>query len=121
MIRQPRQKNEAHLDGIRQLPCLVCLDPTCTEAAHIRMGDLTAGKRHVGTGEKSDDAFAVPLCGYHHRMQHSIGEERFWREIGIDPIRVALALWKATGNHELGENIIRANRANVVQRVAQAS
>lgn len=109
MIKQPRQKNEKHLAFIRGLPCVVCLNDTSTEAAHIRGGDLRAGKRPTGMGEKADDAFALPLCGECHRRQHDIGEHPFFALEGIDPIRVALALWYATGKQEKGEQIVRAN------------
>lgn len=109
MIRTPRAHSAAHLDGIRQLPCLICLDNTSTEAAHIRYGDRAAGKRQTGKGEKPDDAFALPLCGRHHREQHEGNEMAFWVSHRIDPIRVSLALWKASGNHELCEQIVMEN------------
>ena len=109
MLRTPRAHNKAHLDFIRGLPCLICEDNTSTEAAHIRYHDLTAGKRQTGKGEKPDDGFTVPLCGKHHRDQHRVNEARWWIIQGIDPIRVSLSLWKATGNHELGCQIVAAN------------
>ena len=105
--RQPRQHNEKHLDFVRSLPCCICLDNTSTEAAHVRLASLRAGKRQVGKGERPDDKWTVPLCGAHHRMQHEIGEAPFWKSVSRDPIFCALALWAATGNHELGEQIVR--------------
>ena len=112
MIKQPRQKNEAHLAYIRQLPCVFpgCSDNTSTEAAHVREGRPTLGKRHVGVGEKPDDKWTVPLCSKHHRFQHEDGEHEFWYCAGRNPVVLALALWAATGNHELGEQIVRAAR-----------
>ena len=56
------------------------------EAAHVRMG--TDG----GMGMKPSDCYAVPLCERHHRRQHQIGEESFWR--GVDPIKIAADLWR---------------------------
>jgi hypothetical protein len=106
-MRQPRQHSEKHLDFIRGLPCLVCQDNTSTEAAHIRGASRRSGKRHVGKGEKPDDKWTVPLCGVHHREQHHVGESAFW--LGQDPFFVALALWAATGNNELGETIVFEN------------
>jgi hypothetical protein len=105
MIRQPRQHSERHLDFIRGLSCLRCLDNTSTEAAHLRLSDPRVGKRPVGTGEKPSDMWTLPLCGKHHREQHTINERVFWR--GMDPALVALALWAATGNHDVGEGIVR--------------
>jgi hypothetical protein len=109
MIRQPRQHSERHLDFIRGLPCVACQDDTSTEAAHVRFSSLAAGKRQVGKGERPDDKWTVPLCGRHHRIQHQDNERAFWANHQIDPVFLALALWAATGNHELGEMIVRAN------------
>jgi hypothetical protein len=107
MIRQPRQKNDAHLGFIRGLSCLICLDNTSTEAAHVRMSSPRAGKRSVGAGEKPDDKWTIPLCNEHHRAQHAENEREFWMRLGINPVFVSLALWAASGNHDLGEAIVR--------------
>jgi len=48
-------------------------------------------------GRKVSDEFAVPLCRGHHRAVHRSRDERaWWRQVGIDPIKVARKLWKAT-------------------------
>jgi len=48
-------------------------------------------------GRKISDEFAVPLCRGHHRAVHRSRDERaWWREAGIDPIKVARRLWKET-------------------------
>ncbi len=48
-------------------------------------------------GRKSSDEFIVPLCRIHHRAVHRAGDERaWWNEIGIDPRKVAHALWKTS-------------------------
>jgi hypothetical protein len=107
MLKQPRQHSEKHLTFIRGLPCLRCLDNTGTEAAHIRYPSPKAGKRQVGKGEKPDDKWTVPLCNRHHHEQHRVGETAFW--IAQDQLFVALALWGATGNHEIGEQIVNEN------------
>lgn len=110
LARTPRVHNNGHLDFIRGLPCLICGNDIETQAAHIRYGDRSAGKRQTGMGEKPDDSFTIPLCGNCHRNQHRMNEMAFWVTHKIDPIRVALALWKATGNHELGCQIVEASR-----------
>src|SRR4051812_116248 len=58
--REPRVKDNKHLDYIRSLPCCICggID---TEAAHIRTASLEHGKQHTGMGEKPSDKWAVPL------------------------------------------------------------
>ena len=61
--------------------------------------------------EKPDDKFTVPLCVSHHSEQHAWGDERgWWMKYEIDPIKVALALYAVTGNHERGEMIVRSCR-----------
>ncbi len=103
-----RQHDNKHLDFIRQLPCIICMDNTSTEAAHIRYAEPRAAKPQTGMGIKPDDAFTVPLCSEHHRRQHCNGERTWWSiTIGKDPVYIALALWRVTGNVELGEQIVR--------------
>jgi hypothetical protein len=48
-------------------------------------------------GRKASDEFAVPLCRSHHRAVHRAGDEKaWWKQAGIDPIKVARKLWKST-------------------------
>jgi len=108
MQRQPRQHNEAHLNFIRGLPCIVCANNIETQAAHIRMADPRILKRQSGMQEKPDDIFTLPLCGEHHAMQHRMSEQKFWMWVGVDPILVALALWYSRGDQEKCEQILQA-------------
>lgn len=103
-----RQRDNNHLDFVRGLPCIICKDDTSTEAAHIRYAEPRLGKRQTGMGEKSDDAFALPLCGRHHREQHTQNERAWWNGYAIDPVALALALYRVSGDHEAGERIVRA-------------
>lgn len=105
-----RVQSENYLSFIRILPCCICGENTSVEACHIRYGDRRAAKRPTGMGEKPDDRWAVPLCGHHHREQHSFGEQKWWRAVGKDPIFIALALQANAGNVEAGEQIIEALR-----------
>jgi hypothetical protein len=104
--RRPRFHNEAHLSFIRSLPCASCRDDTATEAAHLRSGNLEYGKRHTGLGQKPDDVFVLPLCGDCHRAQHSANEINFWANLGIDPFRLALSLFAASGDSELALEVL---------------
>ena len=70
------------------------------------MGDRSVGKRSTGMGEKPSDIWMLPLCGVCHREQHTMSECLFWDKCGIDPHKKALALWVATGDYELGTQII---------------
>lgn len=96
--RRPRIKNERHLKFIRALPCLICGRAPPSEAAHIRLSDASYDVFNPGTGRKSDDSQTLPLCGRHHREQHGLGERDFWKRRGIDPVPVALALHRISGD-----------------------
>ncbi len=38
-----------------------------------------------------------PLCRIHHRALHRAGDERaWWKQAGIDPVKVARKLWRRT-------------------------
>jgi hypothetical protein len=105
--RRPPVKDRDHLALVRQLPCIICGDDTTVEAAHIRYSDSRAGKLNTGMQQKSDDKFALPLCGKHHRQQHDHGDERsWWAEQGIDPIFYALAIYASDGEHEKASEIV---------------
>lgn len=113
MQRTPRSKDEAHLAFVRSLPCLVCGDDTTTEAAHVRMADRSIAKPMTGMQTKCDDRFAVPLCNTHHREQHEGSEHQWWLNLGVDPIKVALALYSVSGEYERGWLIAAACRERV--------
>ena len=88
--RQPRERNEAYLQWLRTQPCCICGDNTSVEAAHLRMGSINDDKRETGMGEKPSDKWALPLCGHHHRMQHSMREATFWQIHGLDPVALCM-------------------------------
>ncbi len=106
-MRDPRQHNVKHLDFVRGLPCVVCMDNISTEAAHIRFPHPQSAKRPTGMGEKPHDRWTVPLCQSCHASQHKVGERAFWTRAQTDPIFVSLALWGVTGDHEAGLQIIQ--------------
>lgn len=89
--RDPRVRDEKHLNYIRSLPCCICGNIN-TEAAHIRTSNLNLGKRYTGKSEKPSDKWTVPLCNKHHREQHEGQELAFWKKYGIDPFMLALTL-----------------------------
>ena len=89
-----RYRNREHLRYVAQQACLVC-------------GRKPSDPHHLGftqpraLGRKVSDEFAVPLCRGHHRAAHRSHDERaWWRQAGIDPIKVARRLWKET--HGIG-------------------
>jgi hypothetical protein len=85
-----RYRNREHLRYVAQQACLVC-------------GRKPSDPHHLGftqpraLGRKVSDEFAVPLCRGHHRAAHRARDERaWWRQVGIDPIKIARRLWKET-------------------------
>src|SRR6516225_11808582 len=89
-----RYRSREHLRYVMQQPCLVCgrkpFDPH-----HLRYMQPRA------LGRKASDEFAVPLCRGHHRELHRARDERaWWKQAGIDPIKVARGLWKDTRKDE---------------------
>jgi hypothetical protein len=85
-----RYRNREHLRYVAQQACLVC-------------GRKPSDPHHLGftqpraLGRKVSDEFAVPLCRGHHRAVHRSRDERaWWRQAGIEPIKIARRLWKET-------------------------
>lgn len=109
-MRQPRQKDEAHLDFVRSLPCVICGDNTSTEAAHIRSGNLKYGKENTGMQQKPHDRWSLPLCSREHRVQHTKNEWKFWKELGINPWTLAMTLYSVSGDHEAALTAIDLHR-----------
>lgn len=60
--------------------------------------------------EKPDDCYVVPLHRDEHRKQHTMDEQAYWRQVGIDPLRIATGLYIHSGNEERAELIIKQAR-----------
>jgi hypothetical protein len=94
--RRPGMSDD-HLACIRKLPCCACLTVPAGEAHHLK-----AGTNERGTGMRSTDKWAVPLCRTHHYEIERIGSRnersKFveWRI--IDALNLASDLWNATGD-----------------------
>jgi hypothetical protein len=85
-----RYRNRDHLRFVMQQPCLLC-GRKPSDAHHIRFVQPRA------LGRKASDEFSVPLCRSHHRAVHRAGDEKaWWKQAGIDPIKVARQLSKDT-------------------------
>jgi len=95
-ISAPRRyRNRDHLRFVAQQACLVC-GRRPSDPHHLAFTQPRA------LGRKVSDEFVVPLCRGHHRALHRSRDERaWWRQAGIDPIKVARRLWKAT--HGMGQ------------------
>lgn len=110
--RRPRVKDEKYLAWIRSYSCLLCENNVEVEACHVRLEDPLVDKRETGMGEKPDDRWTLPLCGYHHRDQHRGGEQQFWNRHRVNPISACLALQVAyrDDNREAADRIIHAHQ-----------
>jgi hypothetical protein len=83
-----RLRDREHCKFVTTQPCLVC-GRTPTEAHHLRFAQPRA------LGRKVSDEYTVPLCRLHHRELHRYGDEAsWWTAVRIDPLPVALELWK---------------------------
>jgi hypothetical protein len=94
-IAEPRRyRNKEHLRFVMQQSCLVC-GRTPSDPHHLRFMQPRA------LGRKVSDEFVAPLCRTHHREVHRVGDERaWWKQAGIDPIKVARQLWRKTRLNE---------------------
>ena len=83
-----RLRDPEHRKFVARQPCLIC-GRTPVDAHHLRFAQPRA------MGRKVSDEFTVPLCRLHHRELHRVGDERvWWKTIKIDPLPVALKLWR---------------------------
>jgi hypothetical protein len=98
-----RYRNREHLRSVAKQPCLIC-GRKPSDPHHLRYLQPRA------LGRRASDEFAVPLCRVHHRAVHRARDERaWWQAAGIDPIKVARKLWKAT---RIDEGRIEADRTS---------
>jgi hypothetical protein len=88
-----RYRNREHLRFVARQACLVC-GRKPSDPHHLRYAQPRA------LGRKASDEFAVPLCRVHHRAVHRADEQAWWKQAGIDPIKVARKLWKCTRANE---------------------
>jgi hypothetical protein len=83
-----RLRDKEHCKFVTTQPCLVC-GRIPTEAHHIRFAQPRA------LGRKVSDEYTVPVCRLHHRELHRYGDEAsWWTAVDIDPLPLALELWK---------------------------
>ena len=88
-----RLRDKEHCKFVASQPCVVC-GRTPSEAHHIRFAQPRA------LGRKVSDEFTVPVCRLHHRELHDYGDEAsWWAAVSIDPVPIALELWRRSHIH----------------------
>ena len=90
-LPEPRRiRDRSHVKFVAQHPCLIC-GRLPSDAHHLRFAQTRA------LGRKVSDEFTVPLCRGHHREVHHCGDEAaWWRNVRMDPVATARALWLET-------------------------
>jgi hypothetical protein len=85
-----RLRDKEHCKYVATQPCVIC-GRTPAEAHHLRFAQPRA------LGRKVSDEYTVPVCRLHHRELHRYGDEAsWWAGVGVDPLPVALELWKSS-------------------------
>jgi hypothetical protein len=83
-----RLRDKEHCKYVATQACLIC-GRTPSEAHHVRFAQPRALSRKVS------DEYTVPVCRLHHRELHRYGDEAsWWAGVSVDPLPVALELWK---------------------------
>src|SRR5208282_109247 len=98
-----RVRDRDHVRYVAKQVCLVC-GRHPSDAHHLRFAQSRALARKVS------DEFTVPLCRGHHREVHRYSDEAaWWRNVGVDPISMACALWLETHPLAKGPDTLSAN------------
>jgi hypothetical protein len=92
--RTIRLRDKVHCKYVAIQPCVVC-GRTPAEAHHLRFAQPRA------LGRKVSDEYTVPLCRLHHRELHRYADEAsWWAGTSIDPLPIALELWRRSRSVE---------------------
>jgi hypothetical protein len=87
-VKPIRLRDKDHRKFVAHQPCLIC-GRTPVDPHHLRFAQPRA------LGRKVSDEFTVPVCRLHHQELHRVGDEAaWWRAAAIDPLPIALSLWR---------------------------
>jgi Rad52/22 family double-strand break repair protein len=113
-ISEPKRiRSKDHLRFVASQPCLIC-GRSPSHAHHVRYAQSR------GLSLKVSDEFTVPLCAIHHHQIHTTGKEReWWEERNIDPLTVAMGLWRHSRDHNSAIVDRRTLRRDSVQNEAK--
>jgi ERF superfamily len=111
-----RLRDKEHRRYVASRPCLVC-GRLPADAHHLRFAQPRA------LGRKVSDEFTVPVCRAHHRELHNHGNEvAWWKSIELDPLPIALKLWRHTRRDGtvVTENEDNGNQPGIVNEARSA-
>lgn len=91
----------------------MCGDNTSTELAHLRYSEYKSGKVNPGMGKKPNDIWTMPLCSYHHRMQHSMNEREFWINFKLNPVTYCTMLKCHSGDINKLPEIVKKSQVKL--------
>lgn len=103
--RRPAKK-PAYLAFLHHLPCCVT-GQYGVEASHLSFASPEHAHYGRAKSTKAPDLFALPLSKEEHARSHAIGEEKYWRSVGIEPHALALALWAIYSLYDEDEAVTR--------------
>jgi hypothetical protein len=90
LAKTVRLRDKEHRKFVTRQPCLVC-GRVPSDSHHLTFTQSRA------LGRRVSDEFSVPVCRIHHRELHRSGDEAaWWQKLNIDPLPVALRLWRHT-------------------------
>jgi hypothetical protein len=93
-LKTSRLRDKEHRRFVSRQPCVVCGRAPC-DAHHLRFAQPRA------LGLKVSDEYTVPMCRIHHRELHRHGnEDAWWGKLKIEPVNIALSLWRQTHPHQ---------------------
>jgi ERF superfamily len=106
-----RLRDKNHRKFVLRQPCLVC-GRVPSDPHHLTFTQPRA------LGRRVSDEFTVPVCRIHHRELHRSGDEAgWWHKLNIDPVPVALRLWKhsqaGVGPSLTREGVMQSNAAKI--------
>jgi hypothetical protein len=112
--RPIRLRDKDHRKFVAQQPCLICgrmpVDPH-----HLRFAQPRA------LGRKVSDEFTVPVCRMHHQELHRVGDEAaWWRAAAIDPLAIALSLWRQSRAGQTASAIGESAQVETVAKLQAA-
>jgi hypothetical protein len=112
--RPIRLRDKDHRKFVAHQPCLIC-GRTPVDPHHLRFAQPRA------LGRKVSDEFTVPVCRMHHQELHRVGDEAtWWRAAAIDPLPVALSLWRRSRGSPEASPIVESSQVETAAKLEAA-